>query len=140
LVARTVMGGVAGGIASEIYGGNFWQGFAQGAATAAAAFLFNCAMSRYKMINQSPNQEVWVDTETGKVVPYPGAKPDDTFRQIGIEQKQFEKAANLAVSAADEVNKALPIMPQTRVWHFVVNAAGWIKSTVFDPYIRPLFE
>lgn len=52
LVARTVAGGIAGGIVSEIYGGNFWQGFAQGAATAAAGFLFNCAVS--KMIEQHP--------------------------------------------------------------------------------------
>lgn len=70
------MGGVAGGVVSEIYGGNFWQGFAQGAGTAAAAFLFNCAMSRYKLINQSANRQVWIDTQTGKQVPAPGKYVD----------------------------------------------------------------
>jgi len=60
LVARTVSGGIAGGIVSEIYGGNFWEGFAQGGATAAAAFLFNESLEKYKadkdgtMIKQAP--------------------------------------------------------------------------------------
>jgi len=138
LVARTVMGGIVGGVVSRIYGGNFWEGFAQGAATAAAAFLFNDTMSRYKMINQSANRQFWIDTQTGQQVPTIGAKPDDTFKQLALDQKNVEAVAEFLLKLEHELGGAAPL-PTTGIGTFLFNLYYGVKG-LWNQYVGPAID
>jgi hypothetical protein len=97
------------------------------------------------MINQSPNRQVWIDTETGKQVPPPGEYVDpltDSMRDaLTTGVKIVDKGFDNPIS--NEMTKAAPVIPITDLWTLGYNAyslAHGFYMNYIKPYvINPLF-
>jgi RHS repeat-associated protein len=150
LASRSFAGAVSGGIAAELSGADFWEGFRQGAMTAAAGYLFNCALSKLLLVQQTagPKGEwkIIAEVPPGTCV-QPTVHPLQFLNDVLDESLALGEAtvrntdALLVSKAANELAKAAPIEAPggagivTKAFQWGMNIFGMVQWG-YTTYIR----